>query len=548
MKKLFTLFSFTFLLVVAHAQSVGVGTNTPNNSAQLDITSTSKGLLIPRMTTVQRTAIASPAAGLMVYDTNLASFYFYNGTSWNAVNSGGGGAGSWTASGNNIFNSNTGNVGIGSAAGIKEKLSIKGNLFVTHTNGNDLINGGNRAVVNLHGANTGTGVVNFLKPDTTTGASIYYSNILSQFSLQNGSNSYQLFLRSNGDVGIGTNNPLQKLDVNGNIRSRRNLFIDSSVTVKGRIDADGVVEAHGLSSIGVLYVSSTSLLQGSVTGNAAATFGGLLTSNAGVTINDAAGILTYKTGGDDKAFVQLSGDDLRVGTFSPNTNGRFIVRSAGTNHLVIKSDGKTGIGVEDADAKLHINSGSSIEALRIQGNTNSIIRFMTGATEKAYIYSAGNDLNISTVQAGGILRFNNELYVDKDAGRVGIGTVFPTQKLHVAGNAIVTGAFRVGATAVPSGYKFAVDGKMICEEVRVKLASSGWPDYVFDKSYQLPALEDVQQYIEENKHLPNIPSAAEVEKDGIAVGDMQKRMMEKIEELTLYIIQLKKEVDALKKN
>lgn len=546
MKKLFLFLGFYCSLFITYAQNVGIGTGTPNTSAQLDITSTSKGLLIPRMTTAQRTAIASPANGLMVYDTNLAAFYFYNGSSWNALNSGGGGAGGWTASGNNIFNSNAGNVGIGSATGIKEKLSVKGNLFVTHTNGNDLVNGGNRAVVNLHGANTGTGVVNFLKPDTSTGASIYYGNILSQFVLQNGSNSYQVFLRSNGDVGIGTNNPLQKLDVNGNIRSRRNLFIDSSVTVKGRIDADGVVEAHGLSSIGALYVSSTSLLQGNVTGNGAATFGGLITSNTGVTINDAAGTLTYKTGGDDKAFVQLSGDDLRLGTFSPNTNGRFIVRSAGTNHLVVKSDGKTGIGVEDADAKLHINSGSSIEALRIQGNSNSIIRFMTGGTEKAYIYSVGNDLNISTVQPGGLMRLNNEVYIDNSLNRVGIGTVSPEQKLHVLGNAIVTGAFRVGNTAVPAGYKFAVEGKAICEELKVQLRGA-WPDYVFEHKYQLLPLDELRTYISENRHLPGIPAAATVEKEGIEVGEMQRMMMAKIEELTLYVLQLEEKVNLLSK-
>ncbi|MFT3681644.1 MAG: hypothetical protein QM791_15340 [Ferruginibacter sp.] len=553
MKKLLIIFAFNFSLHTSYAQSVGIGTNSPNASAQLDVTSTSKGLLIPRMTTAQRTAIASPANGLMVYDTNFNAFYFYNGTAWNAVNNGGGGS-SWSVSGNNIFNSNSGNVGIGFNSGLKEKLSVKGNLFITHTNPNDITNGGNSATINIHPANVGYARVNFLNPDTTVGAYITYyrlSNLVNQFSLNHGSNTTQLCLDDNGNVGVGRSAAVEKLDVEGNIRTRKHLLADSNVTVKGkvdvagRVDAGGVIEGAGLSSTGTLYVNKTALIGGAVTGSTTGLFYGNITSYEGMTINDAAGTFSYTTGGDDKAFTQLSGNDLRVGTYSTNTDGRFIVRTGGANHLTVNPDGKTGIDIEDAAAKLHINSGASAEALRLQGNTNTIIRFMSGTTEKAYIYAVNNDLNISTVQPGGILRFNTELYVDKDLGRVGVGTVYPQQKLHVLGNAIVTGNLRVGAVEVPTGYKMAVDGKLICEEVRVRL-TSGWPDYVFEKNYELPSLENVQQYIKENKHLPNIPSAAEVEKDGITVGEMQKKMMEKIEELTLYIIDLKKEIDILK--
>lgn len=70
------------------AQSVGIGTTTPNASAQLDITSTSKGMLVPRMTTAQRTAIASPAKGLLVFDADTNSFWFYNGTAWTELTAG----------------------------------------------------------------------------------------------------------------------------------------------------------------------------------------------------------------------------------------------------------------------------------------------------------------------------------------------------------------------------------------------------------------------------------------------------------------------------
>lgn len=92
------------------AQGVGFGTNNPDPSALVDITSNNKGMLVPRLTSAQRTAIASPAPGLLVYDTNTNSFWFYNGTAWANLSAG---ASPWGTDGNHIFNSNTGRVGIG---------------------------------------------------------------------------------------------------------------------------------------------------------------------------------------------------------------------------------------------------------------------------------------------------------------------------------------------------------------------------------------------------------------------------------------------------
>lgn len=92
--------------------SVNNSSATAHASALLDLTSTTKGILIPRMTTAERTAISSPATGLMLYDTNSKSFWFHNGTSWIEINPGSSSS-SWTINGNNIYNNNSGNVGIG---------------------------------------------------------------------------------------------------------------------------------------------------------------------------------------------------------------------------------------------------------------------------------------------------------------------------------------------------------------------------------------------------------------------------------------------------
>lgn len=116
------------------------------------------------------------------------------------------------------------------------------------------------------------------------------------------------------------------------------------------------------------------------------------------------------------------------------------------------------------------------------------------------------------------------------------------------GNVYVTNELRIGSGAITgaTGYKVAIDGKVIAEELRINL-SNAWPDYVFDSSYDLMPLDQLESAINENKHLPGIPSAEDVQNNGLIVGEMQTKMMEKIEELTLYILELNKELIHVKK-
>lgn len=85
------------------------------------------------------------------------------------------------------------------------------------------------------------------------------------------------------------------------------------------------------------------------------------------------------------------------------------------------------------------------------------------------------------------------------------------------------------------GYQLAVMGKVRAHEIKVE--NSTWPDYVFEKSYQLPSLHDTENHIKEKGHLPGIPSAAEVKVNGIDLGEMNAKLLQKIEELTLYLIE-----------
>lgn len=113
------------------SQSLAINTDgsTANASAMLDIKSTTKGLLIPRMTTAQRTGITSPATGLQVYDTDLNLLYFYNGAVWGALSSG---TNFWTFSGGHIYNNLGTNVGIGTTTP-GDKLEVNGNIRLSGT-------------------------------------------------------------------------------------------------------------------------------------------------------------------------------------------------------------------------------------------------------------------------------------------------------------------------------------------------------------------------------------------------------------------------------
>lgn len=153
-----------------------------------------------------------------------------------------------------------------------------------------------------------------------------------------------------------------------------------------------------------------------------------------------------------------------------------------------------------------------------------------------YYYSSTSgsaDGNVSSVFA---------LAIDS-SGRLGIGTSIPTAPLHVTGNVV----FGSSSITPAVGYKVSVDGKIICEELKVQL-STAWPDYVFENDYNLLSLEELQKGIATNKHLPGIPSALDVKNNrGIEIGDLQKRMLEKLEEAYLYIFELNAKNISLEK-
>ncbi|NHA06368.1 hypothetical protein G7092_21340 [Mucilaginibacter sp. HC2] len=110
----------------------------------------------------------------------------------------------------------------------------------------------------------------------------------------------------------------------------------------------------------------------------------------------------------------------------------------------------------------------------------------------------------------------------------------------------VAGNIGINTASTSPQYKLAVNGAFIATSATVKLYSN-WPDYVFNKNYQLPSLQEVKTYINQNQHLPEVPSEQQIAKDGLNLGEMNKLLMKKMEEMTLYMIEAKEEINDLKK-
>lgn len=254
---------------------------------------------------------------------------------------------------------------------------------------------------------------------------------------------------------------------------------------------------------------------------------GITDYSAKLNINGGQSIT--ETGKGDMIIGDVDGIHMRYDDneiLARNGNGPstlFLQYWSGNISIADNNDGKVGIGNSTPQAKVHITDATDLNLSDgghlILGETNSynlafdnneIMARNNGAEATMYLQGNGGDI----------------LMIPNEAGTVGIG--------------ITSDVF------LPDGYLLAVDGKIISEEIRVEL-SSDWPDYVFESDYELPELSDLESQINKKGHLPGIPSALEVETNGFELGDMQKRMMEKIEELTLYLIKADKQIKALEK-
>jgi hypothetical protein len=324
----------------------------------------------------------------------------------------------------------------------------------------------------------------------------------------------------NGKVGIGTTAPAAKLHILAQAAGTAALQIQGQSGDTWFPYTDGKNYIRGttiLADVGGNVGIGTTTPQNKldVNGTINAT-GDLRLGQYGVGISTISGS-GYSGAIQIKTHLGLGGSAnryLRMG-FADNT-GFFLPM------ISINDNSSVGIGTTEPTAKLQIagNGGTSVD-IKVNG------RLVTGDANNAGGIWVNENMNMFMGQSSSSsLGFYNNgawrMTVEQN-GNVGIGT---TQ---------------------PNSYKLAVAGTIgAWGEVRVFTTGQAFPDYVFDPSYKLPTLEETEKYVKENHHLPEVPTAADIAKDGMSLNEMNVILLKKVEELTLYMIEMKKENDARK--
>jgi hypothetical protein len=462
--------------------NVGIGTKSPDPSALLDLSSTTKGLLLPRMTQGQRDAIKNPAAGLIIFQTDKSiGVYTYDGISWQPSGAKVGSAltvGNWNLQGNAIDGTDF----LGSTNDF-DVVFKRNNVAAGRLNSNNTFFGVNAGTVNTAIWNVGIGLQ--AMRDNTTGAqnvavgtNTLLTNISGSYNTAFGFAALQNN-KADGNLGLGSyalhNNTGVPLSGSGSY----NVALGDNSLFNNTLGSRNV--AIGASALGGLNGA-----QANASFNLAIGYGAMqnLSSGTGNTV------LGYEAG---------------------------VNKTSGSGNIYIGNQaGKAASGTAESDA-LYISNNSS---------TNPLIKGSFHATAPW-------------------VKFNV---------KVAPGSPTPTTTGYLAIGDFDTapGGAGAGGMGLPSNftggpYRLYVQDGIMTEKLKVALRNSAdWADYVFAPNYKLAPLEEVEKFIKANNHLPNVPSADEMAENGIDVTKTSAKLMEKIEELTLYIIELNKEINKLK--
>lgn len=342
----------------------------------------------------------------------------------------------------------------------------------------------------------------------------------SRMSFHTGASGLQerMTILENGNVGIGLSNPEELVDINGN------------VIVRGTRISLGLGSPFGNGGEALTHSNEDCA--------------GMVLPNEVLTLNKEGGFPggVYVEGpGGLHVCAAMEAECLEAENNVVAKNGN-IVALGGVALPLPCNPGDGDFIAEGPNGDFIARQGNFVAE---QGNVTA----MQNITSQMGNITASNGSIIATLgnisaPAGNIAAGSN---LSAGADLVVGGNASVTGDANVTGNALITGNVRVGnLTGMPSGHEVAVGGSIIAEEVVVKLQTN-WPDYVFEADYPKPDIKEWEQYIAQNKHLPGMPSAADIsKKDGVEVGEMQRLLLEKVEQLTLIIIEQQKQIDALK--
>ncbi|MES2797912.1 MAG: hypothetical protein V4683_18240 [Bacteroidota bacterium] len=414
----------------------------PDPKAMLDVSSTTKGLLIPRMNTIQRTGIVSPPISLMVFDTDVKSYWYFNGAEWKELGAGGG-------TSINAWN-------------------LLGNLAVDEA-------------------------TNFI--GTSDGINLNFRT----------GNLQRMQIAKTGQIGIGAN-----------YLSNSKLYVSSKIDEGGGLNENGI-----LSEIRLPFNPANpdfTLISSAVKGINSSEingkkYGGYFESNStNPLLGNNIGV----------SAIAKNGYDGNIGLYAASGNNNLSSWAAHFANGHVKIDNTLSINTTPS-------AGSMLEATKIDTKNGAYFN-MPSIGKNNWLY------------IGKVNLMNKDDFIGLEINTEST----PSQRaLEVHGRSTFYDKVGINTTTVPAAYSLAVNGFIIAEELRIQ-NSTLWPDYVFEKNYNLKSLTEVANFIEKNKHLPDVPSAKIVENEGIILGEMQKTLLKKIEELTLYIIDQQKQIDTLK--
>lgn len=214
--------------------------------------------------------------------------------------------------------------------------------------------------------------------------------------------------------------------------------------------------------------------------------------------------------------------------------------------------GNVGIGTTSPDAKLHVENPVVAQTSTARTDANLIIqgtsttRNTSEGAALGFVLPANTD-GSNHWQQGRILVTPDNTSGSNASGRMYLQTrYFNTGAWRWRNNLVLLSSGSVGIGTEETGsHKLAVEGTIGAREIKVEATS--WSDFVFENDYNLRTLKEVENYITENKHLPEIPSEAEVTENGINLGEMNAKLLQKIEEVTLYLIEQNKKIEELQK-
>lgn len=418
----------------------------PDPDAMLEIKSSDKGLLIPRLNAANRPA--SPPAGMMIYQTDGSSgFYYYDGSGW---------------------------VKVGDAA----------DDYWLPATGSD--------IRFPYGIALGT-------YSTTADYRINAQNYSAGKSAVRGVSQTSIFPYAEGHLGV--------LNYSGN---PLNLPLD-------------------VPNIGVLGIKPDNGLNGT----------GIYGWNTDTDSENYAGIF-YSSGDNSSTNIGIyAASDSGFNNYAAKMKGRMLIE--GHNHTSGAADSTSHV------LESQVTHSQSIDTRALYGLSSPTDGYGIG------VYGVGGYMGVRGLAQGGDYGFSVYGVYGSASGngtgtRIGVygsasgGT--SNWAGYFSGDAYISSDLRIGTTDQYGSYSLSVNGLIACEGVRVE-DSGTWPDYVFKSDYNLMSIKDLEKNIQQNGHLPGIPSAKQIEKEGFELADMQRRVLEKVEELTLYTIDQEKRIEML---